>query len=523
MKSLRFKRIELLSLSEEKGRTFEFHPKLTVITIDKTSYSIVRSRDTYGVFSASGALLFATTAVTSELGPYIASLLDFGLVLSNRDRQPEIPPPAFAFLPFYVNQEGGWERPFNSFDYLGQYQDWRRSVIDYHSGILGNDYYKAAAEKRQIANDREETQRDRKALGKAAEKLRMQVEASGLELSIQGHEESIDNLLVRLKSLRDTRLKRAAALADVLDRRQLLDDQISIVKKAADELRDDASFAANLEVDQVMCPTCGTMHANDFSTRFGILDDREACFEFLSDGWDKLHKLADEARRAEVELRETDASLTEIEALLDAKRGDVTLREVIDAAGKQTATIVFDEQVAELDRRIGELIAGERAIDERLAALKDPALRRKIELFYAELMLRYLRTLDVSNIDHEEAAKLDGRIVETGSDQPRAVLAYFLSFVRTMQQFEGSFLAPLVIDSPNQQDQDSVNVRAMIDLIIDERPSDTQVILATVSMHGATVGDGQTIELIEKSSLLRESEYEVVRMSMETYLEQIVR
>ncbi|MGO6685831.1 hypothetical protein [Rhizobium leguminosarum] len=564
MKNLRFERMELLSLSEEKGRTFKFHPRLTVITgpndvgksslikslywafgavprsihrkwreanikakvdftIDGIAYSIVRSKDTYGVFSGGGILLFSTSAVTSELGPFIASLLDFGLVLSNRDRQPEIPPPAFAFLPFYVNQEGGWERPFNSFDYLGQYQDWRRSVVDYHSGILGNDYYRAAADKRQIANDREELQRDRKAVAKAVEKLRMQVEVSGLELSIQGHEDSVENLLSRLKRLREARLKRAADLADVLDRRQLLDSQIAIVKKAADELRDDAKFAANLEVEQVMCPTCGTMHQNDFSTRFGILDDREACYEFLSDGWEKLHKLSDDAKKAEVELRQTDASIAEIEAILDIRRNDVTLREVIDTAGRQTAAKVFDEQIGELDQQIGELLAEERMLDELLAELKDPKRRATIEQFYAVLMLGYLKTLDVSNIDHDEAAKLDGRIVETGSDQPRAVLAYFMAFARTVQEFSSSFLAPLVLDSPNQQDQDPVNVRAMIDLIISERPSDTQVILGTVSMHGVTVDDGETIELTEKLSLLREADYASVLLSMRPYLEQMVR
>ncbi|KIZ32710.1 hypothetical protein OO18_29515, partial [Raoultella ornithinolytica] len=80
-------------------------------------------------------------------------------------------------------------------------------------------------------------------------------------------------------------------------------------------------------------------------------------------------------------------------------------------------------------------------------------------------MVSYLEQLDVSNYSAQDVTKLPARISETGSDLPRTILAYFLAILNTVNQFSTSFFAPVVIDSPNQQDQDVKNVRSMIDLI----------------------------------------------------------
>ncbi|MGR9346255.1 hypothetical protein ACU8NW_16765 [Rhizobium leguminosarum] len=65
----------------------------------------------------------------------------------------------------------------------------------------------------------------------------------------------------------------------------------------------------------------------------------------------------------------------------------------------------------------------------------------------------------------------------------RAVLAYHLAFMKTVFQFSSALTAPMVIDSPNQQDQDATNVAAMIALILSTRPNSGQTILGTLRLH----------------------------------------
>jgi hypothetical protein len=136
-------------------------------------------------------------------------------------------------------------------------------------------------------------------------------------------------------------------------------------------------------------------------------------------------------------------------------------------------------------------------------------------------MLKYLRRLDVTNFSADEVIKVPARIRETGSDLPRAILSYFLALIQTIEKYSSSIFAPIVVDSPNQQDQDDTNVAQMIDLIISERPDQAQVVLGTVSLHGHEVENGTVIVLTEKKSVLRASEFETVAASLRPYLDKM--
>jgi hypothetical protein len=122
-----------------------------------------------------------------------------------------------------------------------------------------------------------------------------------------------------------------------------------------------------------------------------------------------------------------------------------------------------------------------------------------------------LTELDVTKIDINSASKIDRKINETGSDQARAVLAYYIALMRTIYKFSSALTAPMVIDSPNQQDQDAKNFATMIRLILSTRPQSGQTILGTVSLHDQPVNDGAVIVFDEKWSVLRSEEYDSTR------------
>ena len=49
---------------------------------------------------------------------------------------------------------------------------------------------------------------------------------------------------------------------------------------------------------------------------------------------------------------------------------------------------------------------------------------------------------------------MDITISETGSALPRALLAYYFTFLKIMNIYSTSTFCPIIIDSPNQQEQD---------------------------------------------------------------------
>lgn len=554
MKKLRFEKLELLSSKEQKARLVEFHPDMTVIigandvgkssiikslywafgaepakihpswvkahvmaavsfTVDDVPYKIIRIFDSFGVFDGNSNLLLSTSQVTNELAPFIGRLLDFGLIFTNRQGNPEIPPPAFAFLPFYIDQDGGWTKPLDSFSKLGQYTDFRKALLEFHTGILPNEYYELDAKRRAKLIDQKLLEADRTVVRKAIERFRLQPAFDGMELSIEGHERAIENLLLKLRDLRQLRQERAKAFADVLDQRVAIDQQVKVVRASITEMGKDISFAGELP-DQVYCPTCGTTHANDFANRYRIIEDREACFQFLIESQQRLAALARQAEAAEAQIRSTDVALREVQASLDAKRGDVTLQQVIDSRSRVIAASMFESQIADIDKAIGTIVGEISEIVDGMAKLKDKSRRDTIVNDYTKHMLAYLEYLDVVNFDVEQVSNIPATISDTGSDLPRSILAYFLAIVKTIYIHSTSVLAPIIIDSPNQQDQDRVNVGSMIDLISLSRPKSAQVILGTVSLHDRTIESGKIIEFTEKKSVLRKDEYESVLASV---------
>ena len=71
--------------------------------------------DTYLVFDANRRKLIHTTSVTRELAPFIAELLDFRLLMTDKREQVLTPPPAYAFAPFCIDQDKSWSEAWTPF------------------------------------------------------------------------------------------------------------------------------------------------------------------------------------------------------------------------------------------------------------------------------------------------------------------------------------------------------------------------------------------------------------------------
>jgi hypothetical protein len=115
--------------------------------------------------------------------------------------------------------------------------------------------------------------------------------------------------------------------------------------------------------------------------------------------------------------------------------------------------------------------------------------------------------LNVPNLSEKAYRAIDCHIHETGSDLPRALLAYYFAFVHTMRAASPSALFPFVIDTPVQQDQDPANAARIIQFILNNVPRDMQLILGTVSLHGVQYG-GHEVHTTQKLRLLNEETYE---------------
>ena len=186
MKKFRFKSIWLLSESEQRARMESFSPKKTLLvgmnhtgksslikslfralgafptgeldkwsddtaimvefSVDGVDYYIVQQQNHRGLFDKDRNLHFASANAT-DWGVKFSSLVNFNLVLTDRQSNPVTGDARTFFLPFYINQDGSWLSNWSTFANLMQYQKPVDAVLEYFTGVKPPEYYELSSQK----------------------------------------------------------------------------------------------------------------------------------------------------------------------------------------------------------------------------------------------------------------------------------------------------------------------------------------------------------------------------------------
>lgn len=551
MKQLRFTEILLTSIKEKKARKITFDSHLTIIdgendtgksallksiyrcfgaippriherwrsadvksllkfTIDGKFFSILQDGESYTVFNGEGQVVKRCTSVTNQLAPFLADILDIELHMVSRQNESITPPPKYIFLPFYVDQDEGWGSNWSSFTSLQQLSNWRRDVIDYHLGIKPNQYYQTKGKLAQLEAKISEPQSRYAALQSILKDLRQRLKRVDFSFNIDDYQEQIKRLLVECESLRQKEEKIKENMIAMYNHQALLAAQIEIAKHAMAEVAEDFHYATQqFEGDVVECPICGAEYDNSFSERFAIARDQDRCHELLTGLLHEHSAVSAEIDAAKGQHVSAVDELQHIEAILHERQGQVLLKDIIDAEGRKQVRQLLEADIEVVRKAIYDLSFEIDELRSRIKKFENKERRQKIIGEYRDLMKSYLYKLDVHNLSPKEYNSPTCKIEETGSDQPRALLAYYYSILHVMSRYSSTPFCPIIVDAPNQQDQDIANIKKMLILLRDEQPPKSQLILGLVDDFGIDL-PGRRITLTEKYSLLQQNQYEDV-------------
>jgi len=502
------------------------HPKwkaakvqiLVHFEVDGIRYSILRNGNFFTVFDARERVLLATTSVTRDLGPFLADLLDFRLRLPDRQGRPTTPPPAFMFIPYYIDQDRGWNENWTSFGRMAQFSNWRVDLVEYHTGVRPNEYYIAKAEVRELKERRAQPEREATAL-RAVEARLAKTAVVEFSLDVDEYKEQIRELVERCGALQQREDELREKTSSLNSERVRVISQIDIVKRVARELDHDFDYAnEQLAHDHVDCPTCGASYPNEFAERFGIAKDQGRCAEFLGELAGQLAEVERKIQDANRTLTEASSERTAVNDMLAAKQGDVSLHDLIRTEGKKELRSIVSTDLSALFEQIASIDKRSSALGADLGAFEDSARRSKIEDSYQAYMRTFLHELDVKTLDPRAYARISARIHETGSDLPRAILAYTFSILRVMSEYGSAASCPLVIDSPKQQDLDDPNYRRMLKFIRERLPTQ-QLILALVNDLDVGLGDAVIDFADQKYGALRAGEYQPVSAVVKRFVD----
>jgi len=558
MKNFCFREILLVSLREKKARRLSFDPQVTVIRggnetgksslikslfrtfaaepakvhpnwtnadvrsvvrfdVNGVSCALLRHGDHFALFDASGKLRERFQRVTSELAPALARLVGFGLRLPDRAGQFVVLPPAYYFLPSYMDQDGSWQDQWTGFARLGQFSNWKDGLIEYHAGIRGNSYYEAKASKLEAQAEADKLVRRREGLQDVYTSLRERFDAAHFDVDFGSYRSELDELLTQCERLRKREEQYKRKVTDLRNQRQALQTQLAITTHARDEASQDYAYASK-HGDVVQCPTCGAGYENSFAERFAIAMDEDNCASLMVKLAEEIHEIDEKLEREQTESKKVTDEVLAIERLLARKEGEIALGDLLRQEGRRELRDVMQKDTAALEIQEGELRVKAKESDKRMRQLDGKDRREDVNDFFYEKMKSFLAMLDVNGIAEAKLKTVDARLTDTGSELPRALLAYKLAFLHTAQKFSVVVPAPLVIDSPNQQDQDEGHLARILTFIRDNRPAGLQLVLGLVDTAGVDFG-GKTIGLNRKYSLLDENEFESVASEVQPYVD----
>ncbi len=299
-------------------------------------------------------------------------------------------------------------------------------------------------------------------------------------------------------------------------------EQKELASNALVELDADYEFLRDSSDPEIVCPTCGTIHTNDFSNKFGLVSDAESCRSLLLEVQHEIDAIDEQIAQQRSKFGAFTGEIQRINALLDEKRGELKLRDLIAGESERLVEIAITKEHRDLDAKIGGLDARSDEASLTMKSYENKKNQKPIKDRYFSYMKSFVTQLKVPKLSDKSYKRIDCSISETGSDLPRALLAYYLAFIHTMQAEGDSASCPLVIDTPVQQDQDPENAARMIEACLNSAPAGTQIILGTVGLHGVQY-QGHTIRTEDKYRLLSRDNYEAVALHMKPYFAQMLR
>ncbi|MCB4760538.1 MAG: hypothetical protein LGB58_07395 [Sulfurovum sp.] len=562
MKNLHFKQLLLLSNSQKSGNLFKFKKKHNLIIADDNSvgkstlvklplwalgcepvldtkwstleckvllkfsldgedYSVMRHSNIIYWKKANGKYK-KYTGITGEYSKMFADLVNFKALLPNRSENAELvtPPPSFYFLPFYIDQKKSWTLAWENFENLGQFSSWKPTVIRYHIGYFTSKYFEYEEEyyKEQIKI---------KGLNDSIQKIDYALEVVSEHVSnkeITLDKKVFDKMTVEIQQelsiLSKEQETSLGNLSSLTSDKVYVEHQKIMAEHLMEELDKDYVFSVeNIQDDDVECPLCGTVHENTIVNRASILADKEQAAYQLENIIKRLNSISKKIQKQKNKINNIKIKIDDINAkymIIDDSQ-DIPLNEVIEKFAYQSIDRNINNTKKEKLVNVDKAKSIQKDIKKDQKKLLTKERKEKINNSFIDLLATYMNILDVEEINLSKIkTPLDYReIIKEGgaAEGTRGILSYYLAVFSLVDIYGEEFKAPLIIDTPNQQEQSDVNYENIINLITTKIPDGEQVILC--AMENEILNDfkkNANVIKLDSNKLLSTSKYEEIKI-----------
>lgn len=570
MRNLTFQRLVLISDSKRLANQFSFQKRLNLITgkdnsIGKSTLakSLLwslgcepvfdeewKSNDIKSIlyftinnkeyFSCRGTHSIILGAIGDEAQRYInitgdfskdfSDLVNFKMKLPNRgDGNLETPPPAYYFLPFYIDQIKSWSSPWNSFENLGQYSNWKAPLIKYFTGYLKPEHFDIEENIYEYSEIKKESAHKIEKFQSAVEVIVDNSVDSPIALDNDDFIKIQNEIKNELYDLIDYQTRLYDAQATITSNIYDLESQYTLAITSANELEEDYKFAVeSIPTDNLECPLCGTLHDNSLPNRALLLSEKDSLLNEANSIASKIAELNSSLNSLNDDVQFITNEIDRINKKYitddDVVEKDL-IAQVIDTISTENVSKNIQIKINNEDLNINKANSSIKELKKDQKKLLSTKEREELNSSFMSKLLANIEALGSTGINLSKVkTPTDYKQLLGGgaAEAARGLLAYQLSILQQIHGAKSCVVPPFVIDTPNQQEQAGYRYETVIKELMRSVPQDYQIILCAMENDALNEfkHDANVIEL-NSNRLLTASQYNSLRSEYK-YLQSMI-
>lgn len=477
--------------------------------VDDEQYRMVRLISLFLILDGEGNVINATNRI-SELAIVLEKLFDFGIFLPNRHNDKlELAYPVMSYIPYYIDQDDGWNGLYNSFQQLGQYKTRDRTdSLYFHLGVYTKRYLQLKHEKEQVETEK-----------KTAE---MQYEQAQISLRfIDDETNSIADLSdstfekEQQVSIKDIE-KLVRKLNESRSKLQKLESELLQLNKQKDAIQIIKTPAREATISPIQCPNCG--YTLDKEIQAIVFEKYQT--ESLQFALDQItYLIKDCSNRLQLERDRHLKMQAELQILEETKKQEANEFDLfVKIKGLKAVRSRLTSEISDLAVKIRDCAERIREYNKRLKTMKS---QEDIDVSYAKNLKLRLVAMNCWSEKYADKLKLLKTIFAQGAQKNMVVLAQNLAlFDVIFEEQTAQTLFPFVIDSPRANETDDTNSQIIINQILGMTKM-PQIILATLDFGRYYRGDTSDYNIItttREKALLNEQDYKNDAQKISNYI-----
>lgn len=508
-----------LGAEVEYDTVWDANTKLYIVkvSINEKDYTVARFQKNFAVFDEE-KLVLLTNSVSRDLAKLYEEIFSFSIYLPNKKtNKTELAPPVFSFMPYYIDQDRGWNGLYNSFLRMDQYKKTEREKsLYFHLNIYNKHRIEILSEKDRLKSEIEEL-KDKK------EKIKTTIDFLSQEVQGIIPVETIDELENNLQIPKEKIALIVSGMGEVRNKIQELETtlqqheyQLSIIREYH-ENNQNSNLPKYNRLHE--CPRCGYIFDDELYNmvrlNYNISNEDYMCNQIQL----IINSINEELDKHKEKYVDMMNELESIEKAFDGSQDsyDIYIKQRGLQKSMQDFVTKLEENNYEQAQRTGRI----KTLDKELRKLPN---KKEIEGKYVEYVKLNIINLGAWDAAYEGNIKLTKPIKAQGTLESKIILAQFVGLFQTIDNFKSkSIRFPFVVDSPRAKEASYNSSKDIIKMIcnINFLP---QIILATMDFQNFE-DDVQSkyykTVLTEKRSLLNSATYVENEVKIEQFLELI--